>query len=206
MAGLFGPAALLSGVIATGRRFARRPALVGASLLLLIGIAALVGASAGLWDGHISATSRAEIWSRSLSLAPFMVSGSGFGTFQTLYQTVENPFAVTRFYVNHAHNDALELLIEGGIAALILLILSLAWWTSAAWRAWRPSDDADPYARAGAVMGGVLLMHSLVDFPLRTEALMAVLATSVGLLVGRESRVVAAAPDDLRPTRHRRVR
>jgi O-antigen ligase len=135
-----------------------------------------------------------------------MIAGSGFGTFQTLYQTVEDPFAVTRFYVNHAHNDVLELLVEGGIPALALLVLSLAWWIAAAWRAWRPSDVADPYARAGAVIGGVLLMHSLVDFPLRTEALMAVLATSIALLVVRGGKVAAEAPDDLRPTRHRRVR
>jgi hypothetical protein len=84
------------------------------------------------------------------------------------------------------------------VAGIIVLALFLAWWARSAWRAWRA---AEPFARAAAVASGAILIHSLVDFPLRTAAIGGCFAMSLGLLLWRRP---APAPDKshLWPTRH----
>src|SRR5690606_18666229 len=107
--------------------------------------------------------------------------GSGLGTFAELYASYENPAAVTRTYINHAHNDYIELVLETGLAGLLLLAAFLLWWGWCAVRIWR-DDRASPYVLAAVVVSATLLVHSLVDYPLRTAALSSIFAVSVGLM------------------------
>ncbi|EQD70650.1 membrane protein, partial [mine drainage metagenome] len=89
-------------------------------------------------------------------------------------------------YVNHAHNDYLELWLEGGMPALLLMLAFVGGWAWRSLRAWRapiaddPSDGAATLsaliARAAAVGVLVLLLHATVDYALRTLALEATLA------------------------------
>src|SRR5262249_48151909 len=53
----------------------------------------------------------------------FMPLGSGFGTFVPAYALFERPEHVQDTYVNHAHNDALEVWLEGGIVGLASIAL-----------------------------------------------------------------------------------
>ena len=48
-------------------------------------------------------------------------AGSGFGTFVPILQAYERPADILVFFINHAHNDWLELTLEGGILAVLLL-------------------------------------------------------------------------------------
>lgn len=106
--------------------------------------------------------------------------GTGFGTFELAYQRVENLAGVSPLRINAAHNDWLQLAIEGGAAAIAGAALFLGW---LGWQAVR-------LVRAGAGMTGwfafagilVLLLHSAVDYPLRTEALSTALALLCVLL------------------------
>ena len=82
------------------------------------------------------------------------------------------PTQVTTEYVVHAHNDYAELALELGFAGVVLMLLFLAWWGAAVWRAWRTAE-AGPFARAAAIASAAVLVHSLVDFPLRTAAISA---------------------------------
>ena len=127
------------------------------------------------------------------------MAGSGIGTFEQVYRMNENPAAVDHYYVNHAHNDYLELAIETGLPGLLLLLLFLAWWGNSVWRMVR-SPAADHYAMAGAIASAAILLHSVVDYPLRTAAMGAVFAMSLALIV--ESRRTARSETDLRPVRH----
>lgn len=111
--------------------------------------------------------------------APF---GSGFGGFEAAYKIVEPVELLSLQYLNHAHNDYLELLIDGGLPALGLL----AGWGFIVWRAARrgwSNEQAAATDRVGIVaslmMLGIFAAASLVDYPLRTPALasMATLAT-----------------------------
>ena len=117
--------------------------------------------------------------------------GAGLGRFVPVYALFERPQdALLGAYVNRAHNDALELLLEIGLAGPALLAAFVIWLAVAARRAWgRPSaigpeSDLDVLlARAASVGVVLLLLHSLVDYPLRTAAMLSVLALLVALLV-----------------------
>jgi len=149
-----------------------------------------------------SVQSRQEIAAISARAArDFMPLGSGIGTFQRVYALDEDHDRLdTTTYVNHAHNDYLEIALETGVPGLVVLALFLLWWARAGWRVWRPGD-VDPFARAGAVASAAILVHSLVDFPLRTAAIGTCFAMCLGLLV-RQRPAPAAEKSDLWSTRH----
>lgn len=149
-----------------------------------------------------SVSSRQEIFATSLRAArDFMPLGSGIGTFRPVYALYEDHDRLdVTTYVNHAHNDYLELALETGVPGLAVLALFLLWWGKAAWRAWRPRDP-DPFARAAAVASAAILVHSVVDFPLRTAAIGSCFALSLVLLV-RQRPARAAEKSDLWSPRH----
>lgn len=194
------------------------PALAGAALILLpprspmrrwVGVGAvllLVGAlfavsSNALGKGAaISVDSRAEMFATTAQAArDFLPLGSGLGSFPEVYHLYEDPAAVTNTYVSHAHNDYAEIVLELGLGGALLIVAFLAWWALAAWNAWR-SAGSQPYARAASVATAILLVHSLVDFPLRTAAIGAAFAMGLALLADRRAPKVHS--QDLRPTRH----
>ncbi len=112
--------------------------------------------------------------------------GTGLGGFQRAFEAydVDSPIS---FYINHAHNDYVELWLDGQWLALVLGGALLAAGMVAAWRAWRRRDASareQLLARAAVTGLVVLALHSLGDYPLRTTALLA----SAGLLVGLLSR------------------
>lgn len=152
-------------------------------------------------NAETSVQSRQDILGTSLRAAKdFMPFGSGVGSFRRVYAVYEDHDRLDPMtYVNHAHNDYVELAIETGLPGLILLALFLLWWGSAGWRAWLRASP-DPYARAAAVASAAVLVHSAVDFPLRTAAISSCLALCLALLV--RQRPAPAEPAQLRPTRH----
>lgn len=109
--------------------------------------------------------------------------GSGLGTFEDIYRTQERPETVTNAFLNHAHNDFLELWLETGLLGPILALVFLYWFAKrviAVW--WRPEGRNAQIAQAGSIMVAILVVHSLVDYPLRTAALSTVLGFACGLL------------------------
>jgi O-antigen ligase len=129
-----------------------------------------------------------------------MPLGSGLGSFRSVYRLYERPEQVTTTYVVHAHNDYAELALELGVAGIAVILLFLAWWAASVWRSWS-SPEGGPFSRAAAVASGAILVHSLVDFPLRTAAVSASFAMCLALLAGSRS-VTRAEENELRPTRH----
>ena len=118
----------------------------------------------------------------------FQPLGSGLGTFVPVYQMFERPDALLTSYVNHAHNDWLELWLEGGWPALAILAVFVAWLAFAIARVWRrPSAEGltidRALARAATIAIVALLLHSAVDYPLRTTAIMVLFAFCCGLLI-----------------------
>lgn len=159
-----------------------------------------VGGKLGGLGVETSVSSRQEILSNSLGLiARFGSVGSGPGTFQKVYPLQEDPASVDRYYVNHAHNDYVELAVEMGLPGIALMLLFLAWWVTSVWRLLR-SPSADYYAIAGAIASAAVLLHSAVDYPLRTATISAVFAMCLVLVL--QSRRSAQSETDLRPARH----
>lgn len=119
------------------------------------------------------------------NFAPF---GSGFGSFEAAYKIVEPVDLLRRNYLNHAHNDYVEVLIEGGILALALLG-GWAWVVVRGARAgWRNEGSAATDKVAILALLAILLIFgagSLFDYPLRTPALAALAMVATTLLFRR---------------------
>jgi O-antigen ligase len=118
----------------------------------------------------------------------YMPFGSGMGTFVPVYGLQEQAAdAVMDTYINRAHNDFLELWLETGFVGLALAAAVLIWLASRSLRVWRrdaPGTDLDlSIARAATIAIALLAAHSLVDYPLRTAAMMAIAAFACGLLI-----------------------
>ncbi len=92
--------------------------------------------------------------------------GTGFETFTLVYPSYELETGIRHVYVNHAHNDWLEVALEGGLPALALLAVFLIWLFSLPFR-----FALSPMQRASLLGILFLLLHSVVDYPLRTLAL-----------------------------------
>ena len=190
-------------LIPPGRvRLGRLAAMLG--LLLLAGSAALaVMVSSGMsTPNQSSVTIRAEIWKHSTeAIRDYGLAGSGVGTFPSIYPHYEDPATVERTYVNHAHNDYMEIVLETGLPGGVLLLLFLAWWGSRAVAIWR-SPNAAELARAACIASAAILLHSLVDYPLRTAAIATAMAMALALMADPARRRHQVRLAELRPTRH----
>jgi O-antigen ligase len=119
----------------------------------------------------------------------YMPIGAGVGAFVPVYAMYEKlQDALINGYVNHAHNDVLELWLETGLGGLILMGVFSVWLAVRSARVWRrrslgPHDIDQSLARAATLIIGLLSAHSFVDYPLRTDAMMAMLAFACALLV-----------------------
>lgn len=118
----------------------------------------------------------------------YMPFGSGLGTFVPVYQMFEKPNDIGVAYINHAHNDALEIWLEAGVPGLVLMAIYVCWLARRMARVWRDAGDEHMrsidrgLAGAAVIVLVLLLVHSLVDYPLRTYALSAIAAFCTGLL------------------------
>lgn len=145
---------------------------------VMIGAVALLNSSRlpvpALADMTLSQDGREEIWQQSLDiLRDNWMTGTGSGTFSSVYALYEDPNSVTGVYVNHAHNEYLQIAVETGLAGCLLMAVTLLVWGIASIRIWTKSDDGcRSLRRAASVSVLVILLHSLVDYPARTPALL----------------------------------
>ena len=114
--------------------------------------------------------------------------GSGFGTFVPVYDKFAPRTLLAETYMNHAHNDWLELWLTGGAPAIILVLGFLAWFGVATSRLWRSGQPETPVldlalAQAASIVIVLLLLHSVVDYPLRTPTLSVLFAIACAFLI-----------------------
>jgi O-antigen ligase len=204
--GLTPPVLAASALLLVPRRSGWRRWWMLATAVLVIGAVAVLTTTSirtGQFrsDVESSAQSREAMLSTSArAMRDFLPWGSGVGSFASVYHLYEDPAQVDNTYVIHAHNDYVELALETGVPGILLMIAFLGWWSRATWRSWC-YVDAGTYARAASIASGAILLHSIVDFPLRTAAISGVFAMCLGLLVERPAPAVRSGTD-LRPARH----
>ena len=186
---------------AAGRRLLpSRPAwrlgLAAAATLALIGVglaAARSGAIERLAETNRVGETRAAMIEPLLTAArAFMPLGAGFGSFDSVYRRFEPGGLLSTIYMNQAHNEPLQLAIEGGVAALALLAGFALWWL---WTAPRVLLRASSVQSRALCIGwvtatAILMLSSLVDYPLRTPLLSALFVVAC-LEMGRASRRLA---------------
>lgn len=177
------------------------------SALVLVGSVALLAtrplAVGALGEGaSASTTSRTAISATTMeAIEDSFPVGTGLGSFQQVYRQYEDPMAVTPQYVNHAHNEYLQIALELGAPGLLLVAIFLAWWAVAAARIWQ-SPLSSPFARAATIATAAVLAHSIVDFPLRTAAIAAIFAAAVAMMIQNQRSVQETKRGQSRPPRH----
>jgi O-antigen ligase len=98
----------------------------------------------------------------------FLPFGSGFGSFESVFNMYEPAEMLTRRYMNQAHNDPLQLVIEGGLPAVAILLAALAWLALAVWQVGRQGREGQLAAAFYSGSIALWLAASVVDYPLRT--------------------------------------
>ena len=187
---LFGPiavAGMLAAWIAAGRG---RP---GPGLIALTGgVAAAIGVVAVLalppilarFDVQSAPEGRFEGWPVVADAADaWLPLGSGIGSFDAVYRSVEPLEQLDPTFFNHAHNEYLETWLEAGWPGVALIIAFLVWYGRRLWAAWKagPSRERD-LQRAASIALLAMLAHSAVDYPLRTAALAVLFALCAAIL------------------------
>lgn len=182
-----------------------RRAWVPAALAAPALAAVLLGTSAGEVLLHRFASGQdarllywSDLW---VAIAQSWPVGTGFGTFPQVFQTVESLSLVGPTSVNHAHNDYLELALEGGVAAVLSVLLVLGVLGFAAVQSLRrPGSGSErPLAVAAAAGVALLLLHSMVDYPLRMLSLSMLFGWLASLLFPPPLRPVAMIKPHLLP-------
>lgn len=116
---------------------------------------------------------RVTILPHTLAMArDFLPWGSGGGSFISAFKVYEPHDILTRFYVNNAHNDPVQMIIEYGVFGFALMAVFLVWYLRRGWSAWQsrmPGNRA--FAQAGTIVIFLSITASIVDYPLRTPAL-----------------------------------
>lgn len=112
-----------------------------------------------------SMASRTWLWADTLQLAAdFPLFGAGFGTFAEIYPRYQT--AMAAFRVEHAHNDWVQLVAEGGLAGTLAVIALLGKYAAAAWKLLDRRRDRQVIFLALGGLAGLLafLLHSFAEF------------------------------------------
>lgn len=127
---------------------------------------------------------RFDNWTYVLDAAGrFAPWGSGIGSFDAVFRSVEPLETLDPTYFNQAHNDYLETWLETGWLGVALLAVFGVWFARRAWTVWRASGSGDRDIHRGATIAiAAILAHSAVDYPLRTATIATVLALLCTLL------------------------
>lgn len=121
--------------------------------------------------------------------------GSGFGSFEFIYKQFEPTDLLMPSYVNQAHNDWLQILLEGGLPAAVLLIAFVAWIGQCAFMLWRQRRARNStHDVAALVIILAIGVFSFFDYPLRTPSLMALFAICTGQLAAMRRKRQVASP------------
>jgi O-antigen ligase len=114
--------------------------------------------------------------------------GSGIASFVPVFQQAMPETLLMPAYVNAAHNDYAQFWLETGIPGLLVAGL-VAWAGIRAVSAGLQGHAQDRRLVWSGVLGlAVVLVHSIVDYPLRTPALMAVAALLAGIVLAQGAR------------------
>lgn len=130
----------------------------------------------GLFEGGLSDGQRTDTLPTILQLAgDHFPYGVGFGAFEQAFRTVEPVEMLRPRYLNHAHNDWLQVVVEGGLIGVAVFAVGAIWLLVSAWRNLRARRDTDE-SISGVLLGlltlGLMALHSVLDYPLRTPSIM----------------------------------
>ncbi|KQX19529.1 MULTISPECIES: O-antigen ligase family protein [unclassified Sphingomonas] len=162
-----------------GKRARIVPVVVGLAILALVVATVVVGRAVAI-DRIVDPTAaegvRYRAWGSMFAtgMAYFPVGG-GFGAFADLFRIHEPHGLLATSQFAHAHNDWLEVMITGGLPALLLLGIAVIAFFAMAVRWWRARGRRGGnvlLGGAGLWMVAIFGVASFGDYPLRVPSLM----------------------------------
>jgi hypothetical protein len=197
---LLGPVSVASLLIMYPAKVSWKSLAAGFVLLaVLFGVLLQTSAAEAVLErfSEIGEDDRRQYWSDTvIAVGQFWPLGSGMGTFPKVYPTVQSLETVGIHYVNNAHNDWLELVLEAGIAAVALMLVFVWILIASGVRLWTLARAGGAPVGAAALAGILLLLlHSASEYPLRVVSIMATFSFLSGLLVTS----AASGPDRAKP-------
>lgn len=167
-------------------------AVIGASAMILGLMAAFWFTERSLTFTRLMSASEDNAELRILALPwvlqlvrDFMPFGSGLGSFEFVFRILEPDALVSPVYLNHAHNDYLELASDAGLAGIALL-LALAYRTLRRGRISLRNDARNPAIPMAVILVTQIAFASLFDYPIRTPFMSALLCYALFLLLAGE--------------------
>jgi hypothetical protein len=118
----------------------------------------------------------------------FAPVGSGLGTFEKVYPLLEGEGEVPGTYVNHAHNEYLQITLEFGAPGVLLMAAFLVWFVASLRVTWFTRQEFGSLLRikmGASVALCVPLVHSILDYPMRTPTVACLAAACIAVLVAR---------------------
>ena len=113
----------------------------------------------------------------------FFPVGAGWGSVAQVYPRFESDADLSPQYLNHTHNELTQILIEGGLSAVLLLLLFLGWYAFALWKCWvGPEGRGVSEARIASILMMLPLMASITDYPLRTPLMASAFAAAAAMM------------------------
>lgn len=213
---ILGAAGFLLGLVTVrkdlGRQIRRLPkplslALMGAfSILIIAGVTISVTLGRAVSVDRLSGLGTEEdLRTRALPtilemLGQYFPVGSGYGTFDPAFRINEPDALLSSIYLNRAHNDLLEVVLDGGLPGFLLLAAALLWWLMRSLSIWRrPHDQNLLLPKLGSSALLLIVLASVPDYPARTPMIMAILITAAMWLSDVPSRDHSSAKSPLRP-------
>ena len=143
------------------------------------------------FDQGVADSSRAEMRQIAIEAGKaYAPMGAGLGTFRQAYAPfeAEHTTDLGNALANHAHNDYAELWLEAGYPGLFAMIVFLLLFIALSVRVWWQQKQAGSFdvllSRVAWVGVFLALLHSYVDYPLRTTADASVFALLLALAIG----------------------
>ena len=183
------------------------PLAAGFAAVAIVGLLAVVMARAEavtrLFADDQGGDLRLKVWGPVWRTATdYLPLGSGSGSFVTAFKLAEPDSLVRATYLNHAHNDLLEVFVTDGLVGTTLMALAIGWLAWRGMRGWFGSAavHADAaLARAASALLALLFLASVSDYPLRVPSL-ACLAVLAALWLNDAVRAKPTNPVDVSGT------
>ncbi len=193
---------LVSVMVFGARSFRVRAWLAGAVLLLAAAVAGLmvetdlgsrVASYVARARGGDVLEARGALWlaGREMFL-DFPLTGAGFGAFPEVFFRYTPPGALARFA--QAHNDYVEVLLEGGMIGMALLAWLIVGFSVRAWRGLLALEPAERLVPLGVLIGvSALSTHAFFEFPHQMPGNALLFVTMCAFLVPADGRSAAPA-------------
>ncbi len=216
--GLTVAAACLAGWFRTGQNRVTSVAAAAVILLSSLGLVAAFGRqdpfqrTAQMLEGNQSlddiSNARLQLWKADLhAIADFPLMGSGPGSHQYVYPLYLEK--AHRYTFTHAENCYVQILVECGLAGVVLLLAGIIFVVRWSWRGLQrdgreTSRSASELSLAVAVSLLAALVHGLVDFVWYVPAYTATVAVLAGLARSLARRKESLEFQDWPPTLYNR--